>query len=231
MPRYPRERTPSRRPETCRNQEHLLVSTRICLHTVIVRKTGCTCIRKSRRLCVRVSCDLPVSLPQCVRRLYFDKASGRNVRWKNKLRMVVCSCDLDLESLCEGNHQLNRGSTKGQHAVLQNVWGRFKRERSRSARANFMCLSIRANFVVSGAHSGSCLRRLFCRTFWIVTAALVFLYFGSCLWRLFSCILDRACGACFLVFWIVPAALVFLYSGSCLRRLFSCILIRGGARI
>jgi hypothetical protein len=72
-------------------------------------------------------------------------------------------------------------------------------------------LSVRANFIASGAHSGSCLRRLFWRTFWIVPAALVFLYFGSCLRRLFSCILDRVCGACFLVFWIVPAALVFLY--------------------
>jgi hypothetical protein len=34
-------------PETCRNQEHLLVSRRICLPTVIVRKTGC----KKKHIC------------------------------------------------------------------------------------------------------------------------------------------------------------------------------------
>ena len=62
--------------------------------------------------CVLRSPCLTASVAASVRRLYFDKASGRNVRWKNKLRMVVCSCDLDLESLCEGNHQLNRCSTK-----------------------------------------------------------------------------------------------------------------------
>ena len=62
--------------------------------------------------CVLRSPCLTASVPASVRRLYFDKASGRNVRWKNKLRMVVCSCDLDLESLCEGNQQLNRCSTK-----------------------------------------------------------------------------------------------------------------------
>ena len=42
----------------------------------------------------------------------------------------------------------------------------------------FLLLLVRAIFITGGAHSGSCLWRLFWRTFWIVPAALVF--FGRC---------------------------------------------------
>ena len=58
----------------------------------------------------RLARSITDSLPASVNRLYFH--SGRIVRWKNKLRTVVCSCDLDLEILCEGNQRLSRCTTK-----------------------------------------------------------------------------------------------------------------------
>ena len=60
----------------------------------------------------RLALSITDSLSASVTRLYFHRDSKRIVRWKNKLRMVVCSCDLDLELLCEGNQRLSRCTTK-----------------------------------------------------------------------------------------------------------------------
>ena len=60
----------------------------------------------------RLALSITDSLSVCVNRLYFHRDSKRIVRWKNKLRMVVCSCDLDLELLCEGNQRISRCTTK-----------------------------------------------------------------------------------------------------------------------
>ena len=60
----------------------------------------------------RLALSITDSLSASVNRLYFHRDSNRIVRWKNKLRMVVCSCDLDLDLLCEGNQRLSRCTTK-----------------------------------------------------------------------------------------------------------------------
>ena len=109
MPRYPRERTPF---VQLLLTVQLFLSTSICLRICMIDwKTGWVGITKYE-ICVsaRLARSITDSLSASVNRLYFH--SGRIVRWKNKLRTVVCSCDLDLEILCEGNQRLSRCTTK-----------------------------------------------------------------------------------------------------------------------
>ena len=59
-------------------------------------------------ICVSESLALSTAdtLSVSVNRLYLHPKGGRNVWWNNASKIVVCSCDLDLDLLSEGKKQL-----------------------------------------------------------------------------------------------------------------------------